>query len=155
MTISVLRYNDTGDATLGLFLIDGKFYGYTLEDEFRHVAAGEKVMHETRIPEGNYKIELRTFGGHHEKYSHRYDFHKGMLQIMDVPGFTDILIHTGNTDEHTSGCVLVGDLPTSRETIGHSVKCYSEIYPVILEAIERNEPVNIQVTRVYYEKEKI
>ena len=30
-------------------------------------------------------------------------------QIMDVPGFTDILIHCGNTHEHTSGCILVGD----------------------------------------------
>ncbi len=32
-----------------------------------------------------------------------------MLHIQDVPGFTYILIHTGNTDEHTSGCLIVGE----------------------------------------------
>ena len=32
-----------------------------------------------------------------------------MLHITNVPNFEYILIHCGNTDEHTSGCLLVGD----------------------------------------------
>ena len=32
-----------------------------------------------------------------------------MLHVLDVPGFEYILIHCGNTDEHTAGCLLVGD----------------------------------------------
>lgn len=30
-------------------------------------------------------------------------------QILDVPGRSDILIHNGNTEVNTEGCVLVGD----------------------------------------------
>ena len=94
------------DATNGLLFIDGKFECYTLEDEYRTV----KVMHETCIPEGTYPIEFRTVGGFDAKYTKRYgaDFHKGMLWIRGVPEFEYILIHTGNTDSHTSGCLLVG-----------------------------------------------
>lgn len=150
MNITVIRYNDTGDASLGLFLIDGEFQGYTLEDEYR----ATKVMHETRIPSGTYKIALREYGGHHEKYKVKYAFHEGMLQIMDVPGFTDILIHTGNLESHTSGCILVGTLPTSESSIGSSVKAYKKIYPQILEAFKRNEPVLITVTQIYHEHTK-
>ena len=32
-----------------------------------------------------------------------------MLELQDVPNFKYILIHAGNTDEQTAGCILVGD----------------------------------------------
>ena len=53
--------------------------------------------------------------------------HKGMLWVRDVPGFEYILIHTGNTDEHTSGCLIVGDSQENNTIIkdgfvGKSVK---------------------------------
>ena len=108
MKLRVVRYNSSDDFTLGMLLdeTNGKhFLCYTLEDEHRD----EKVMHETRIPAGTYKITLRTVGGFHSRYAKKYgDMHKGMLWVRDVPGFEYILIHTGNTDEHTSGCLLVG-----------------------------------------------
>ncbi len=150
MEITVLRYYDSGDATLGLLMINGVFSGaYTLEDEYRDVLGGKKVMGESRIPEGRYRIKLREFGGHHEKYTDRYSFHKGMLEVMDVPGFTDILIHTGNTEKHTMGCLLIGELPSSSETIRDSVKAYKKIYPQIAEAILSGEEVWINYTVVY------
>ena len=33
----------------------------------------------------------------------------GMLHVLDVPNFKYILIHCGNTDEDTAGCLLLGD----------------------------------------------
>jgi hypothetical protein len=55
----------------------------------------------------------------------------GMLHLQDVPNFTYILIHAGNTDEHTSGCLIVGetqqDLDISDDGfIGHSGKAYKK-----------------------------
>ncbi len=106
-------------------------------------------MSETRIPSGTYKITLRTVGGFHSRYEAKYgDFHKGMLWVRDVPGFEYILIHTGNTDEHTAGCLLVGSSQNENLTkkdgfIGASTTTYKRIYPPIAEALEKGEEVTI------------
>ena len=132
--IEVLRYSSGVDSTLGILSENGpdgrEFLAYTLEDEFRE----EKVSAETRIPEGTYDVKLRTTGGFHSRYATKFgDWHKGMLHVQDVPGFEYILIHTGNTDEHTMGCLLVADSSTQNITkdgfIGASVSAYKRIYP--------------------------
>lgn len=133
--IEVLRYSSGSDSTLGILSENGpegrEFLGYTLEDEFRE----EKVSAETRIPEGTYDVKLRTEGGFHSRYLDKFgaDFHKGMLHVQDVPGFEYILIHTGNSDEDTMGCLLVADTSQQNITqdgfIGSSVSAYERIYP--------------------------
>ena len=151
MKLEVLRFSSQEDSTLGaLFDVTSgrKFLCFTLEDEHRL----NKEMGETRIPPGTYRITFRTVGGFNAKYSTRYgsDFHRGMLWIRDVPNFEYILIHTGNTDEHTAGCLLVGD--TSQENItsdrrdgfvGESGRAYKRIYPLIADAIDSGEQVTI------------
>lgn len=142
MKLIVDRYNSESDYTDGLLFIDGKFECYTIEDEFREV----KVSGETRIPDGTYKIELRTVGGFHNKYSIKYgsSFHKGMLWVKDVPNFEYILIHTGNTDEHTAGCLIVGSTADNNKGfIGASVSAYKSLYPKVLNALQNNEEVSI------------
>ena len=143
MKLRVVRYLSSDDFTLGMLLdeTNGKhFLCYTLEDEHRE----EKIMHETRIPAGTYNITLRTVGGFHGRYTKKYgDMHKGMLWVRDVPGFEYILIHTGNTDEHTSGCLIVGNSSDRKGFIGSSVSAYKRIYPAIAEALERGEEVTI------------
>ena len=68
--------------------------------------------------------------------------HKGMLWVRDVPNFEYILIHTGNTDEHTAGCLLVGDTQKDGFT-GASTSAYKRIYPPIAEALESGDEVTI------------
>ena len=72
-----------------------------------------------------------------------------MLHVTDVPGFEYILIHTGNTDQHTAGCLLVGDSQENNILlpdgfIGKSVNAYKRIYPGIAQAIEKGEEVTIE-----------
>jgi len=74
-----------------------------------------------------------------------------MLHITDVPGFEYILIHTGNTDEHTSGCLIVGDVQENNQIfrdgfVGKSVNAYKRIYPAIAKAIANGEEVTIKYT---------
>ena len=150
MKLTVLRYSSQEDSTSGLLFLqkndNTEFLCYTLEDEDRKV----KIKGETRVPNGTYHIKLRTQGGFHEKYKKKYgSLHKGMLHIIDVPNFEYILIHTGNTDEHTAGCLLVGDSQENNAIIkngfvGKSVNAYKRIYPDISEAILRNETVTIE-----------
>ena len=133
--LEVLRYSSGADSTLGLLFINDvygrEFLAYTLEDEFRE----EKVSAETRIPEGTYDVKLRTVGGFHNRYLVKFGayFHKGMLHVQDVPGFEYILIHTGNTDGDTMGCLLVADTSQQNITqdgfIGASVAAYKRVYP--------------------------
>lgn len=148
MKLEVLRFSSGEDSTSGLLfdVSNGReFLAYTLEDEYRD----SKKYGETRIPAGTYKIQLRTVGGFHQKYATRfYDIHKGMLHITDVPGFEYILIHCGNTDEHTAGCLLVGDTQNNNMVeedgfIGRSKTAYKRIYPKIAEVLEKGEEVTI------------
>ena len=150
MRLQVLRFSSQADCTHGLLFelndIKKHFLCYTLEDEARVL----KVKGETRIPAGIYKIELRKEGGFHNRYSKKYPgIHRGMLHVTDVPGFEYILIHTGNTDEHTAGCLIVGDsqennLIYSDGFVGKSVNAYKRIYPSIAKAIEQGEEVTIE-----------
>jgi hypothetical protein len=131
MNILVQRYKHAEDFTLGKVFIDGEFECYSLEDEKRE----QKVMHETRIPEGSYKVVLRTFGGHHERYEKKFPNHEGMLWVTNVPNFKDILIHIGNTDEDTSGCLLVGlNVDEAEGTLQNSTEAYKRLYKKVLPA---------------------
>jgi len=148
MKLQVLRFSSESDSTNGLLLdvTDGiNFLAYTLEDEYRET----KRSKETRIPAGTYEIKLRNEGGFNQRYSKKYSrIHRGMLHIIDVPGFEYILIHVGNSDEHTAGCLLVGDSQENNQVnkngfIGSSGNAYKRIYPLIADAVE-NEGVTIQ-----------
>jgi len=150
MKLTVVRTQFGTDATNGLLFIDGIFECYTLEDQYQAV----KVMHETCIPEGTYDIKFRKTGGFHAKYSERYkNAHYGMLHIQDVPNFTYILIHTGNTDEHTSGCLIVGetqqDLEVSKDGfIGSSTVAYKKMYAKVAGQLLQGKPVSIEYTTI-------
>lgn len=144
MEIELLRYNSEADYTDGLFFVNCDFQCYTLEDEFRT----EKVYGETRIADGRYRMELRTEGGFHQRYLNKFgsDFHKGMLWIKEVPNFEYVLIHIGNDDDDTAGCVLVGSIADKdRGFIGASEKAYKDVYPQIAEALLNGEEVWINI----------
>ena len=146
MKLQVVRTQFGKDATNGLLFIDGKFECYTLEDQYQAV----KVMHETCIPEGEYEIQFRKTGGFHTRYSAKYgNSHYGMLHLQDVPGFTYILIHSGNTDEHTSGCLIVGetqqDLDLGKDGfVGQSVRAYKAMYRKVANELLQGKKVSIE-----------
>ena len=156
MKYEVLRISSGKDSTSGmLFEVDNNtrtFLAYTLEDEQRDV----KVWGETRIPAGTYKLKLRKEGGFHTRYLAKYGdtFHKGMIWVQDVPGFEWILWHTGNTDEHTAGCLILGNTQTNNRIakdgfIGSSVDAYKFVYPRVAAAIESG--LDVEVTYIDYD----
>lgn len=148
MKLEVLRYSSQNDSTLGMLfdVTEGRrFLCYTLEDEFRT----QKVKGETRIPHGKYEVTLRTEGGFHNKYKNRFpSMHKGMLWVRNVPNFEFILIHLGNREKDTAGCLLVGETSqenvTEKGFIGKSTSAYKRIYPPIANALESGETVSIE-----------
>lgn len=85
--------------TIGRLFVDGKYFCDTLEDRCRDLDKEEKVMHETAIPAGTYEVVVNVSAR----------FKRKLPLLLDVPNFTGIRIHRGNTDKDTSGCILVGE----------------------------------------------
>lgn len=134
MKISVDRFISDDDTTISRITVDGAFVCFGLEDEFRVT----KVVNETRIPAGTYDVRLRTVGKHHTQYKVQFpDIHKGMLWLQDVPNFEYILIHCGNTQTDTAGCLLVGtDASTDKGnmSISRSRVAYRLLYTKVVDA---------------------
>ena len=160
MKLEVLRFADNGDTTLGILLVDGVFECFTVEDEERK---GDKVKGETRVPNGTYDVDLRAEGGYHNRYTSKYgSMHKGMLCIHNAPNwkietpthnFQYILIHTGNTDEHTMGCLLVNDSVSGKTfTGGSSVDAYKDLYPKVEKVLSDGGEVTIEYKDIEHGK---
>lgn len=89
-------YNTEGDRNIiGDLHVDNEFFCYTLEDEIR--ADGVKEYGVTAIKAGLYEIEVT--------YSPK--FKRDMILIKNVPNFSGIRIHGGNTSKDSLGCPLV------------------------------------------------
>ncbi|MGM9489730.1 DUF5675 family protein [Ideonella sp. YS5] len=134
MDVLVDRFISDNDTTISHVLVDGQFMCFGLEDEYR----AEKVMHETRIPAGRYAVRMRNQGSHDSQYRAQFpDIHRGMLHVRDVPGFEFILIHCGNTQADTSGCLLVGSgavTDVGNMSISSSRSAYRKFYPTVIDA---------------------
>ena len=135
MRIDLSRIVEGAEATLGVIRVDGEPLCFSLEDQ----AQREKVPGETRIPAGRYQVRVRTHGGLHKRCLRRFPaLHRGMLELAGVAGFSDILIHPGNTDRDTAGCILPGfgaEL-TGRFALRDSVKAYRALYERVIRAAE-------------------
>jgi hypothetical protein len=152
MILELYRFSSQNESTLGiLYLVNNEtnqkdFLCFTLEDEKRSV----KVYGETRIPKGTYQIEYRKEGGYHNKYTKRFpSIHRGMLEVRDVPNFTHILLHCGNTDNDTDGCLLLGNVVSQNITkdgfLGQSTDCYKRIYPILSEILDSQKQLSIKI----------
>lgn len=129
-----LRRKFKGPAyTIGDLSINGKFFCNTLEDAVRDLPAKcpaiprgksctckEKVYARTAIPAGRYKITL--------EYSPR--FKRRMPYLHDVPHFLGILIHPGNTEADSAGCIIVGE-NTVKGRVLHSRATFGRLYALL------------------------
>ncbi len=138
MLISVTRIKSDVNATLSVVAVNGRFVCFGLEDEYR----ARKVPGETRILAGNYRVTLRTVGGFHGRYTKKFGaFHRGMLWVRDVPGFEYILIHIGNSEKDTAGCLLVGLNASTHPSlyVGNSTGAYKRLYALVVDAAQAND----------------
>lgn len=145
LELSINRFFEGSDYTIGRFSVDGVRLCDTLEDPVRLLVdknsdgdyddAGEgKIKGRTAIPAGRYKVVLR--------YSPR--FKRITPHITGVPGFKYILIHAGNTAADTDGCILPG-LNNIKGRVLMSRKFEDEITSLIKDAIDSGKEVYITI----------
>ena len=144
MILTVERFNDNKESTLGYLKVDDDFECFTLEDTFRE----KKIAGQTRIPKGKYRIKLRKEGGMNRKYSSRYSSHEGMLWLQNVKNFSWVYIHIGNNSKDTEGCILVGEGCMStpvKQTLVKSRIAYLSLYEKIIKKINEGTNVFIEI----------
>lgn len=132
LRVEIRREIYTGKSTTGRLFVNEEFECYTLEDCAR--APGAKVPGSTCIPAGSYSLAVN--------YSSR--FKKMLPQLLAVPGFEGIRIHSGNTDADTEGCILVGQ--TRRENfVGQSRAAFRKLYTRLQAATRGGGEVRVRV----------
>lgn len=121
-------------ATIGELWVNNSHLCDTLEDRVR--PEGEKVYGQTAIPEGTYEVKLT--------YSPR--FKKILPEILNVPNFSGIRIHTGNSSKDTEGCILVGTWDGKKEDwISDSKIAFNKLMSLLQEATDKKEPITITI----------
>lgn len=121
-------------ATIGELYVDDAYLCDTLEDKVR--PAGTKVYSETAIPDGTYEVIL--------SYSPR--FKQILPEILNVPNFTGIRIHKGNSSIDSSGCILVGTWDGLKEDwISNSKKAFDRLMPLLQQATDIKDKITITI----------
>ena len=108
MKLKLERLKKTEDSVLGKLYVDDVFQCYTLEDTDRLLEGKTKIAGKTAIPVGEYKVVKR--------FSSKFNIVTPYL--LDVPEFSYVLIHWGNTAKDTDGCILVGEKQADNSIVG-------------------------------------
>jgi hypothetical protein len=121
MLIEVKRFKFKDTHTVGKMYVDGAYECYTLEDVVRN---GTIVLGKTAIPTGEYKLIVDA----------SVRFKQDMPHILDVPNFTGVRIHSGNTSADTDGCILLGTTWAGKDFIGNSKIAYKKFFDKLKKA---------------------
>lgn len=93
-----------------------------------------KVYAETAIPSGTYQITLNTISPKYSKRKYYKDLCGGKVpRLLGVKGYDGVLIHIGNTNKDTAGCILVGENKVKGRVI-NSTKAFEKLYKILKSA---------------------
>ena len=119
----------------------------TLEDAFRLLPktcpntpkgksceCKEKVYGKTCIPNGTYTVVL--------SYSNR--FKRVLPELLDVPHFLGIRIHSGNSSKDTEGCIILGT-KSKGDWVTASRVAFNKVYVLLQKAVANKEEITITI----------
>ena len=133
MKLKLIRKVGNVGFTEGRLYVDEVFECFTVEDALRPV----KVQNKTAIPKGTYEVIM----------SMSTRFKKVMPEVLNVPGFTGIRIHSGNSSKDTEGCIIVGALNDSMDDdfIGASKVAMGRLTHKIIDALAVKQKVTLEI----------
>ena len=135
MKLLLVREPSGDSCTHGKLYVNGVFECFTLEDKDRKLeAGGEKIYGQTAIPRGTYEVIIN--------FSQR--FSRDMPLLLDVPGYSGVRIHAGNTIEDTEGCILVGG-SRGDQRVNNSRVAFNKLFDQLDEAYAANEAISLEV----------
>lgn len=150
MIITLTRTFKKSDYTIGKLTLNGNYICDTLEDTDRGLdflmkledILKIKVKGKTSIPKGVYKINMDTVSGRFGSNSYYKSICNGKVpRLESVKGYSGVLIHCGNTDEDTEGCILVGT-NNVKGMVTNSRKAFEKLYNILKKV---NEPIYLRI----------
>ena len=142
MQIVLKRISKKPDYTIGKVYINNEYFCDSIEDKDRGLTDNMselqvqaiKVMHKTAIPTGTYKVTYT--------YSNKYK--KMMPLVNDVKGFTGIRIHSGNTADDSSGCIILGQNKVVGKVINSKITI-DKFITILKKALDKKEKVELMI----------
>ena len=128
--------------TIGKLFINGTYYCDTIEDKVIDLNKNgkfddglSKVMHQTAIPYGTFKVVV-NYSPH---------FKRELPRLLDVPYFEGIIIHNGNDQNSSSGCIIVGENKTVGK-VTNSTFYMNNLTARIKDAQNKGETITITIS---------
>lgn len=136
MELKVVRSVFNSKSTLGKLYVNNAFFAYTCEDTVRNLNGNcsKKIQNETAIDAGRYEVIL-SFSNRFQKY---------LPLLIDVPCFSAIRMHGGNTAADSEGCILIGAEGDMKERIWN---CASKVNSLVaqMKAVEKKEKIFLSI----------
>lgn len=143
MKLEVKRIAKRNTYTIGKLYIDGKYFCDTLEDKDRGLKQYDsissikrfKIPSQTAIPTGTYEVIVNKSP----------KFKRMLPRLLNVPGFEGILIHRGNSDKDSSGCLLVGENKVVGKVI-NSTQYELKLVDILTKVQNNKEEITITIS---------
>jgi len=126
--IKLFRLEQTDQGALGALVLDGQYFCSFLMPD----AGGDKFQ----IPVGWYRA--KRFHG--TKWPDTFE--------IIVPGHTALLFHSGNTEAHSEGCVLLGQYP-GKLGENRAVLNSGATFKRFMERMKNYEEFNLEIVDLY------
>lgn len=147
LEILVKRAYKGPEYTIGHLYIENQYFCDTLEDTDRGLTSdmtveeilGIKINGKTAIPTGTYEVTLgiRSAKFSSPKYKKQYEFCNSYLpRLINVKGYSGVLIHIGNSAKDTDGCLLVGQNKVKGQVI-NSTATFKKLYKILNDTHKR------------------
>lgn len=155
--LTLKRVFTNGKYTIGHLYADGEYVCDTLEHTDRgfnqHMSEKyikqNKVNGKSAIPTGDYNIAMNVVSPRFSKKLYYRNFCGGKLpRLLNVRGFDGVLIHIGNTEADTEGCILTG-YNKVKGMVVNSKDAFEKLYKILQEAVNRDENIILSITRTY------
>lgn len=139
--------------TISNLTIDGEWFCNVLEDTDRNLddsmgieeIKNLKKTSITAIPRGTYEISLDITSPKYSKIPFYKELCNGKLpRLLNVKGFDGILIHSGNTDKDTFGCLLVGQNKVKGQVV-NSRETFKKLYKLLKDRKMKGEKITIKI----------
>jgi hypothetical protein len=143
--------------TIGQLYINGEYFCDTIEDADRGLTndmtlvqiKAKKIYGETAIPTGTYEI---TMSEKSQKFGIKepYKSYGGFVpRLVDVKGYSGVLIHIGNYASDSLGCILVGKNKSKGAVLESTVTFKLLMDKYMIPAKEKGAKISIKITSKY------